>query len=117
MNRCSKILFVYSILLCVTTNCVTTCCINITVAVLNEYSQKVDFPTQINRTAGIIDKALYKSREILEGLANVNFLIHNMDYPSCSSLNWGALTAKMFYFNRIHAIIGPGNHTDIPCCF
>ena len=88
---------------------VSSCCVNITVAVLNEYSKSIDFPTQINRTAGIIDRALNKSREILQDVANVEFIIYNLDYPACTSLHWGALTARMYFFENIHAIIGPGN--------
>lgn len=102
-RRCLYLLF-FSV------NFVCPCCVNITVAVLNEYSEKLDFPSQINRTAGIIDKALNKSREILQEVANVNFIIYNLNYPACTSLHWGALTARLFFYDHIHAIIGPGNY-------
>ena len=88
---------------------VNPCCVNITIAVLSEYSEVRDFPTQINRTVGIIEKALNKTREILEPVANVDFIIYNLNYPSCTSLHWGALTAKLYFYENIHAIVGPGN--------
>lgn len=95
-------------LLCLGTRSVSPCCVNITIAVLSEYSALRDFPSQINRTVGILEKALNKSREILEHVANVNFIIYNLDYPGCTSLHWGALTAKLYFYDKIHAIIGPG---------
>ena len=86
------------------------CCANITVAVLVERSAVLDFPFQINRTVGIIELAMNKSREMLADVANLEFIIRYADVPTCTSLHWGALAADIYHNNKIHAIIGPGKY-------
>ena len=85
------------------------CCVNITVAVLNERSSILDFPSQLNRSIGLVERAINKTKELLKHAANVEFIIYNMDHPFCTDLRWGALVAELYHKKRINAIIGPGN--------
>ena len=87
---------------------VSSCCVNITVAVVNERSPVLDLPAQLNRTIGIIERAMNKTREILQYVANVDFIIRNLDAPTCTNSHWGALLADLYYQRKIDAIIGPG---------
>ena len=86
----------------------SSCCANVTVAVLVERSAVVDFPFQLNRSIGIIELAIDKTREMVGKSANVDFIIRYADVPTCTSLHWGALAAEIYHNNEIHAIIGPG---------
>ena len=112
-NRRHPVLFVsyfYAILyesLCCPTG---TSCPNITVAVLIERSAVLDFPFQINRTIGIVELGINKSKELLQDSANVNYIIRYADVPTCTALEWGALAAEVYHNNEIHAIIGPGKY-------
>ena len=82
--------------------------VNITIAVLNERSSVTDYPSSNNRTIGVIERAMNKSREILQHVANVEFIIKNLDYPICTNSHWGAMIAELYYRQNINAIIGPG---------
>ena len=95
--------------LILTTNYVKACCVNITVAVLLERSAVLDFPFQINRTIGLIEIAINKSRDILQQSVHLEFIIRYADVTTCTALEWGALAADIYHNNEIHAIIGPGN--------
>ena len=95
--------------LILTMNCVKACCVNITVAVLLERSAVLDFPFQINRTIGLIEIAINKSRDILQQSVHLEFIIRHADVTTCTALEWGALAADIYHNNEIHAIIGPGN--------
>ena len=106
MNLWAKsVLLGLAILYCGRAN---ACCENITIAVLTERSALVDFPSQLNRTIGLIERAMNKTREILQHVANVEFIIKNMDFPGCTDSHWGALLAELYYVNQINAIVGPG---------
>ena len=87
-----------------------TKCPNITVAVFMERSAVMDFVFQINRSIGIVEIAINKSREILKDSANLNFIIRYADVVTCTALEWGALAAEVYHNNEIHAIIGPGKY-------
>ena len=90
---------------------INACCVNITIAVLTERSALVDFPSQLNRTIGIIERAMNKTREILQHVANVEFIIKNMDFPGCTDSHWGALLAELYHVDQINAIVGPGMYS------
>ena len=94
--------------LTLTTKCAMACCVNITVAVLLERSVN-DIPFSINRTIGLIEIAINKSRDMLQQSVHLEFIIRYADVPTCTALEWGALAADIYHNNEIHAIIGPGN--------
>ena len=78
---------------------------------VNERSPVLDLPAQLNRTIGVIERAMNKTREILQDVANVDFIIRNLDAPTCTNSHWGALLAELYYERKIDAIIGPGKIT------
>lgn len=86
---------------------------NITVVYMTERSSTVDVHVLINRTIGLVTMAAEKSKEIVKHTANLNFIIRHVDFPGCTSLQWGALAAEMYYNNRIDAILGPGKQVFI----
>ena len=85
---------------------------NITVAIVNERSPVLDLPSQLNRTIGVIERAMNRTREILRDVAHVDFIIRNLDAPTCTNSHWGAMLAELYYEKKIDAIIGPGNITS-----
>ena len=91
-------------------NLALSCCVNITVAVLVERSPVFDFPFQINNSIGIIELAMNKTQEMVGHSANLKFIVRYADVPACTSLLWGALAAKIYHTNEIHAFIGPGKY-------
>jgi hypothetical protein len=80
---------------------------NITIAVLLERSS-VDMPFIINRTHGLVSMAAKKTREMLDGVANLEYIIMPVDVPGCVATKWGAMFAELYNRFRPHAIIGPG---------
>ena len=112
-NIFCKHLAISLMLICCGSHLACCCCVNITVAVLVERSAVLDFPFQLNRTVGIIELAMDKTREMVGHAANMNFIIRYSDVPTCTSLHWGALAAEIYHNNEIHAIIGPGGYHNI----
>ena len=109
-NHLLCVLYFY-IMLCGTQCCPSEPrCPNITVALLIERSAILDFPFQINRSIGVVQFGMNKSREILKDSANLNFIIRYADVPTCTALEWGALAAEVYHNNEMHAIIGPGKY-------
>ncbi|XP_053380189.1 atrial natriuretic peptide receptor 1-like [Mercenaria mercenaria] len=84
------------------------CCVNITIGVLAERSAVLDFPFSINRTKGLIDIAINKTRHMLKDAAHLEYVIMPCDVPTCVATKWGALFSEMYHKYRPHAVIGPG---------
>ena len=88
--------------------------VNITVAVIMERSP-TDMPFGINRTIGVINNAIDKSKKIVNQSINLNFIIRYTDVPTCTYFQFGALAAEIYYTSgsEINAIIGPGKENII----
>ncbi|XP_060585634.1 atrial natriuretic peptide receptor 1-like, partial [Ruditapes philippinarum] len=82
--------------------------VNITIGVLVERSDILDFPFSINRTKGLIDIAINKTRYMLKDLANLKYVITPCDVPTCVATKWGALFSELYHKYHPHAVIGPG---------
>ena len=108
MARCLVLIIIVEML-------ARTCCLNITIGVLVERSDILDFPFSINRTKGLIDIAINKTRDIIQDRANLDYVIVPCDVPTCVASKWGALFSEMYHKYRPHAVIGPGK--EIPFSF
>lgn len=86
----------------------TVCCVNITVALVHERSAGEDLPFTINRTIGILQMAMTKAKEIVQGTVKLNFIIRPADTIGCTTLQFGALVAELYHRDKIDAVIGPG---------
>ena len=82
--------------------------VNVTVALVHERSVVVDIPFTINRSIGILEIAMKKSQEIVQGTVNLNFIIKPADTKGCTALKFGALVAELYHRDKIDAVIGPG---------
>ena len=109
MHSLSRNNTLFLILLLGVCKTISSCCVNLTVAVLMERSQ-ADLPFVINRTIGVINRGMAKAQEILKHSVNLNFIVRYADIPTCTSLKFGALAAEVYHNNEIHTIIGPGNY-------
>ena len=87
--------------------------VNITVAVIMERSP-TDMPFGINRTIGVINNAIDKSKKIVNQSINLDFIIRYTDVPTCTYFQFGALAAEIYYNSEseINAIIGPGKENN-----
>ena len=92
----------------------TSSAVNITVAVIMERSP-TDMPFGINRTIGVINNAIDKSKKIVNQSINLDFIIRYTDVPTCTYFQFGALAAEIYYNSEseINAIIGPGKENII----
>ena len=106
LQRCAKHLFALTFLFVAAFTSV--CGVNITVALVHERSAGEDLPFTINRTIGILQIAMAKSREIVQETVNLNFIIRPADTRGCTTLQFGALVAELYHRDNIDAVIGPG---------
>ncbi|KAH3838469.1 hypothetical protein DPMN_111878 [Dreissena polymorpha] len=80
---------------------------NITIGVVLERSAITDFPFSINKTHGLISIAINRTCQLMNGVANMRFVVIPCDVSGCISLKWGALFAEMHFTYAPHAVIGP----------
>ena len=108
MKRYQDKIIVCVVLMMLANYCAPSSKQNVTVVYMTERSNIVDLSGMINRTIGLVQMAVEKSKEIVKHTANLDILVKFADVPGCIPLQWGALAAEMYHINKIDAILGPG---------